>query len=177
MGALPDLAGRRVEARDRADFLATYGHLFDHSPWVVERAWELRPFTHTAALHTAFLSVVEAAPPEERLALLRAHPELADKVAMTEGLTAESAREQASAGLDRLSPADYERFHGLNRAYRQRFGFPFIVCVRLHDQAGILAAMQRRLDGDPDAELVEALAQVGLIVRLRLAQIGVSNDL
>ena len=172
MADLPDLAGRPVEARDRERFLGAYGHLFEHSPWVVERAWALRPFPDAEALHAAFLRVLENATPAERLSLVLAHPELADKVAIAEGLTADSAREQASAGLDKLSEAEYADFHALNRAYRAKFGFPFIVCVRLHDKAGILSEMRRRLERDPDTELAEALTQVGLIVRLRLAEVG-----
>jgi 2-oxo-4-hydroxy-4-carboxy-5-ureidoimidazoline decarboxylase len=167
------LLGRKVEASDRDGFLAAYGQLFDHSPWVVERAWDMRPFADAKALHCAFLRVMAEATREERLALARAHPELADKVAMAEGLTAASAKEQASAGLDRLSPAEYETFHALNRAYRDRHGFPFIICVKLNDRAAILAAMRARLDRDSEAELDEALTQVGLISRLRLADIKV----
>lgn len=166
----PDLTGRLVVQADRAGFLATYGHLFEHSPWVVERAWALRPFVDAAALMRAFERVLDEAPPVERAKLAGAHPELADKVAMAKGLTTESAREQASAGLDRLTQAEYDEFHSLNRAYRERFGFPFIICVRLHDRAGILAAMRRRLEGSPAAELALAMAQVILIVRLRLAE-------
>jgi 2-oxo-4-hydroxy-4-carboxy-5-ureidoimidazoline decarboxylase len=175
LSVLPDLAGRPVEARDRGRFLGTYGHLFEHSPWVVERAWELRPFADAAALHTAFQQVLDAADPAMRLALARAHPRLADKVAVAEGLTQDSTREQASAGLDRLSTAEYEAFGDLNRAYDARFGFPFIVCVRLHDKAGILAEMRRRLERDPDTELAEAMTQVGLIVRLRLGDVTVDS--
>ena len=173
MAGLPDRSGRPVEGRDRSRFLGAYGHLFEHSPWVVERAWAKGPYPDAAALHRGFLAVLDEATADERLGLVLAHPELADNVAMAEGLTAESAREQASAGLDRLNPAEYEAFHGLNRAYRDRFGFPFIVCVRLHDKAGILAEMRRRLTREPAVELAEALAQVGLIVRLRLADVVV----
>ena len=175
MNGLPNLAGRPVEARDRDRFLATYGHLFEHSPWVVERAWNLRPFADAAVLLAAFLAVVEAATPAERLALVQAHPELADKAAIAEGLTEASASEQASAGLDRLTPAEFAEFQALNRAYRDRFGFPFIVCVRLHDKAGILSEMRRRLERDRETELAEAIIQVGLIVRLRLGEVVVAG--
>ncbi len=91
MSGLPDLSGRRVEQGGRDRFLATYGHLFEHSPWVVERAWASRPFADAAALHAAFLDVLDRADPAERLALVRAHPELADKAAIAEGLTEASA--------------------------------------------------------------------------------------
>jgi 2-oxo-4-hydroxy-4-carboxy-5-ureidoimidazoline decarboxylase len=170
--ALPDLSGVAVPALDEAGFLARYGHLFEHSPWVVQRAYGLGPFADAAALHKAFTLVVAEASPDDQLALLRAHPELADKVAQAQGLTEDSAKEQASAGLDALSAEDYERFHALNRAYRMRFGFPFIICVRLHDRASILAAMQARLDHEPETEFEAALAQVGMIVQLRLGDLG-----
>ena len=165
------LVGRKVEANDRERFLAAYGPLFDHSPWVAERVWDKRPFADAKVLHCAFLRVIAEATREERLALARAHPELADKVAMAKGLTASSSREQASAGLDRLSPADYATFHALNRAYRDKHGFPFIICVKLNDRASILAAMRARCDRESDAELDEAMTQIGLISRLRLADL------
>jgi len=164
----PDLTGLTVPQADRAAFVGQFGHLFEHSPWVVERAWEKRPFADGEALHAAFVDVLAEAGEAERLALIRSHPELADKAAIDAGLTAESASEQAGAGLDRLSPDEYARFHALNRAYRDRFGFPFVICVRLHDKAGILEAMRTRLAGDDD-ELSQALVQVLLIVRFRLA--------
>jgi 2-oxo-4-hydroxy-4-carboxy-5-ureidoimidazoline decarboxylase len=100
--------------------------------------------------------------------LIRAHPELAGKAAIDRTLTAESAAEQASAGLDRLTPQEYDRFHALNKAYGTRFGFPFILCVRLTDKAGILAAMEERLDNDRETEIATAIAEIGQIVRLRL---------
>jgi 2-oxo-4-hydroxy-4-carboxy-5-ureidoimidazoline decarboxylase len=167
------LTGRRVADSDRDRFLAVYGQLFDHSPWVVERAWAKRPFTDAEALHSAVLTVIAEATPEERLALAKAHPELADKFAMTEGLTKASAKEQSSAGLDRLTTTEYETFHTLNRAYRAKHGFPFIICVKLNDKASILAAMRLRMDQDRRAELDEAMTQVGLISRLRLADIEI----
>ena len=166
-----ELTGRPVEAGDRDRFLATYGQLFDHSPWVVERAWDKRPFDDAKSLHRAFLQVIAEASADERLALARAHPELADKVAMAQGLTQSSAKEQASAGLDRLSPAEYETFHTLNAAYRDKHGFPFIICVKVNSRASILAAMRARLEQDSAVELDEAMTQVGLISRLRLADI------
>ena len=139
--------------------------LFEHSPWVEARAGE-RP--STGDRHADLMAVVHDATPEEQLALIRAHPELAGKAAVDGSLTQASAAEQAGAGLDRLSRAEFDRFHALNAAYRDKFGFPFIICVRLTDKAGILEAMERRLANDRDSEIAEALAQIGEIVRLRL---------
>jgi len=155
-----------------AAFLARYITLFEHSPWVVERAAARLPF---ADLHAGLMAVVQDASPEEQLALIRAHPELAGKAALDHTLTDASAAEQASAGLDRLSPEEFGRFHALNAAYRDRFGFPFIVCVRLTDKAGILAAMQARLAQDRATEIATAIEQIGEIVRLRLYDIGLGE--
>lgn len=139
--------------------------LFEHSPWVEERA-DSRP--SSGDRHADLMAVVEEATPEEKLALIRAHPELAGKAAIDGSLTEASAAEQASAGLDRLTPAEFDRFHALNAAYREKFGFPFIICVRLTDKAGILDAMERRLGNDRDTEIATAIEQIGEIVRLRL---------
>ena len=139
--------------------------LFEHSPWVEARA-DARP--SSGDRHADLMAVVHEASADEQLALIRAHPELAGKATIDRTLTDASAAEQQSAGLDRLTAAEYDRFHALNAAYRDRFGFPFIICVRLTDKAGILAAMERRLADDRDAEIATALAQIGEIVRLRL---------
>lgn len=139
--------------------------LFEHSPWVEARA-DARPATGDR--HADLMAVVHAASADEQLALIRAHPELAGKAAIDRILTAASAAEQASAGLDQLSEAEFARFHALNAAYRERFDFPFIICVRLTDKAGILAAMEQRLRNDRESEIATAIAQIGEIVRLRL---------
>ena len=154
---------------DRENFIARYSALFEHSPWVVARASERLPLP---SLHAGLMRVVMDASPEEQLALIRAHPELAGKAAVDGTLTEASAAEQASAGLDRLTQAEFDRFHQLNSAYREKFDFPFIICVRLTDKAGIFAAMERRLANDRDAEIAEALRQIGEIVRLRLEMIA-----
>ncbi|MBO9669798.1 MAG: 2-oxo-4-hydroxy-4-carboxy-5-ureidoimidazoline decarboxylase [Sphingobium sp.] len=139
--------------------------LFEHSPWVEERA-DARP--SSGDRHADLMAVMQQATPDEQLALIRAHPELAGKAAVAKELTDASQAEQASAGLDRLSLEEYARFHELNAAYRARFDFPFIICVRLTDKAGILAAMEARLANDRDTEIATALAEIGKIVKLRL---------
>lgn len=139
--------------------------LFEHSPWVEARA-DAQP--SSGDRHADLMAVVAAASDEDRLALIRAHPELAGKAAIDGTLTRASAAEQASAGLDRLTPAEFARFHDLNARYRARFGFPFIICVRLTDKAGILAAMEARLANDPETEIAAAIDEIGKITRLRL---------
>ena len=139
--------------------------LFEHSPWLEARA-DAQP--SSGDRHADLMAVVAAASGEERLALIRAHPELAGKAAIDGTLTRASAAEQASAGLDRLTPAEFARFHDLNARYRARFGFPFIICVRLTDKAGMLAAMEARLANDPETEIVAAIDEIGKITRLRL---------
>ena len=151
-----------------ADFVALLDGTYEHSPWIAERAAASRPFKSLAALKVALARVVREASVDEQLGLIRAHPELAGKAAIAKQLTAESLGEQASAGLDQLTPDEYARFQTLNSDYGAKFGFPFIICARLNDKTSILAAMQRRLAHDRDAEIAEAIAQIGLISRLRL---------
>ncbi len=158
-----------INALDEAAFIEAVGWLYEHSPWVMARAWKSRPFADVEAVHAAALAALDAASAEERLALIRAHPELAGKAAIARDLTAASASEQAGAGLDRLTPAEFARFGDLNAAYGARFAFPFIICARLNDKASILAAMSRRLGHTPEEEIAEAIVQIGLIGRLRLA--------
>jgi 2-oxo-4-hydroxy-4-carboxy-5-ureidoimidazoline decarboxylase len=153
---------------DTQAFIARYGELFEHSPWVVERAAGRLPL---ADLHDGLMAVVHDASPAEQLALIRAHPELAGKAAIDRTLTDASAAEQASAGLDRLTPDEFARFQTLNAAYRERFAFPFLICVRLTDKAGIFAAMTERLTHDRDDEIATAIAEIGKIVKLRLEDI------
>jgi len=150
-------------------FVARYGALFEHSPWVVERAAALRPF---ANLHAGLMQALEQASPAEKLALIRAHPELAGKAAIDRTLTQASTAEQASAGLDRLTPEEFERFHALNAAYRTGHDMPFIICVRLTDKAGILQAMAARAGNPTEVEIATALAEIGKIVALRLEDLA-----
>jgi len=157
-----------VNALDETGFTQALGFVFELSPWVVTRAHAAGPFASRDALHGAMMAVLENAPETDRLALIRAHPELAGKAAIAKTLTAESQSEQASAGLDRLTPDEFAHFHDLNAAYGAKFGFPFIICVRLNDKASILSAMTRRLAHDHRSEIDEAIAQIGLISRLRL---------
>jgi len=158
-----------VTGRDRAAFLARLGHVAEGSPWVAERAWERGPFADDAAVAEAFAAVVREAAPYEQLALIRAHPDLAGRAALAGELTADSAREQASAGLDRLTPADLARLTRLNDAYRERFGFPFVIRAAGRSVAEILDACEERLGNDADAERAAAIEQIAGIMRLRIA--------
>jgi 2-oxo-4-hydroxy-4-carboxy-5-ureidoimidazoline decarboxylase len=153
-----------VDRLDHDAFVARFGGVFEQSPWVAERAWAARPFGSFAALHDAMVDAVERAPRDVQLALIRAHPDLAARVAMTD----ESVREQAAAGLDQLSPDQFERITWLTTAYRARFGFPFVVCAREHTPDSIIAAAERRTESPPDEEERTALAEIAKIARLRL---------
>jgi OHCU decarboxylase len=155
-----------VSGRDA--FVARNGALFEHSPWVAEAAWEDGPFADDEALLAAKVAAVRRAPRESQLALIRAHPDLAGRAAVAGELTADSAREQASAGLDRLTPEEYEAFTRTNAAYRERHGFPFVICAREHDKTSILAAAAERLEHDTETEVGVALDEIAKIARLRL---------
>lgn len=152
----------------RDDFVGRFGHVAEHSPWVAEEAWERGPFADRRAVAEAFGAVIRAAPAERQLDLIRAHPDLAGRAALAGELTPESAGEQASAGLDRLTPGDLARVTHLNAAYRERFGFPFVICVRGRSVAEILAAWQERLDAEPGAERAAAVEEIAAIIALRL---------
>jgi len=160
-----------LNALDRAAFTAVLGHLFEHSPWVAEETWARRPFADAAALHAALCATLRAADRDRQLALIRAHPDLAGRLARQRQLTAESTREQASAGLDRLTDAELAAFTQQNEAYRARFGFPFIICARLNAKDAILAAMQARLAHTPEAEFAAALGEIEKIAALRLRDV------
>ena len=156
---------------DRAAFLAAFGEVFEHSPWVAELAWETGPFGSREALHDAMVRACKGAARERRLALLRAHPDLAGKAAVRGELTDSSRSEQAGAGLDDCTPEELARFQRLNQAYKAKFGFPFILAVKGYDRAGILAAFAARLDNDADTELDRALDQIAKITLYRLSDL------
>ncbi|MEZ5779055.1 MAG: allantoinase PuuE [Paracoccaceae bacterium] len=161
----------RPSRMDQAAFVARFGGVFEHSPWIAERAWglELGPAHDTATgLHSALARVFRTASRAERLGVLTAHPDLAGKLAEARRLTAESTSEQAGAGLDALTDAERATFTELNDAYVRRHGFPFIIAVRDNTKATILSAFKRRIANDSDAEFSEACRQVERIAELRL---------
>ncbi len=157
-----------LNSLDRIAFTAALGHLFEHSPWVAEETWPQRPFRDVPHLHAALCATMRAAAREKQLALIRAHPDLAGRLAQQNQLTAESTHEQASAGLNRLSAEELTGFQKLNSAYLARFGFPFIICARLNNRATILAAMQARLGHNAETEFATALGEIEKIAQLRL---------
>jgi 2-oxo-4-hydroxy-4-carboxy-5-ureidoimidazoline decarboxylase len=152
----------------RADFTEVLAGVYEHSPWIAAAAWDRRPFADSAALAGALANVVESATPEAVTALLNAHPELAGADMRARLLTAASSGEQAGAGLTTLDEAETARFDALNRAYRARFGFPFIIAVKGRTKDEILAGFERRITAAPEAERATALAEVARIARLRL---------
>lgn len=147
-----------------AAFTQTLGGVFEHSPWVAERAWSHRPFCDIDALHLAMACQVDRASPDEQLALLRAHPDLGARAK----LTTASAAEQSGAGLDALAPEELQRLIDLNNRYRQKFGFPFILAVKGSTKHDILRALEQRLPSTHEAEFAEALRQVYRIAAFRL---------
>ena len=153
-----------VNALDRGPFVNALGWIFEESPWVAERAWDSRPFADVDALHQQMTVALSRATRDEQLALLRAHPDLGARARMSDA----SVGEQARAGLDRLSPRDFERLHSLNSAYRNKFAFPFLYAVKGSTPQQILDALEQRLPRDVDEEFAEALCQVGRIARFRL---------
>jgi len=157
---------------DRPAFAARLGAVAEGSPWVAEAAWRERPFADREALAAAFARAIAEASPERQLALIRAHPELADRAAIAGQRGADSAQEQASAGLDALSAEEHARLTRLAAVYRERFGFPFVIAVRGRTPASIIDALERRLEDDPDAERETALREVARIVELRLRALG-----
>lgn len=158
-----------LNAGTAEDFVAALGAVFEDAPWVAARAAALRPFPTVAALHEAMMGVVSAAPASRRLAFLRGHPDLAGAAARARTLGAASAAEQAGLGLASLDGERLARFEAMNAAYRERHGIPFILCVRRHTRASVLAQFARRLPRGSPAEVAAALREVRFITRLRIA--------
>jgi 2-oxo-4-hydroxy-4-carboxy-5-ureidoimidazoline decarboxylase len=161
-----DMAG--INAMDRTAFVAQFGGIFENSPWVAEQAFDRKPFASLDALHGAMVDVARTAPAPVQLALLQSHPDLAGKEAQVGAMTASSVAEQASAGLSALQPAEMSEIAELNAAYRKKFGFPFIIAVRMHTKEGIFFEFRRRLHNDTATEFGNNLQNVYVITRLRL---------
>ena len=159
-----------VNELGREAFVERFGPLFEHSPWVAAGAWSDRPFADADELFEALKSAMYSAPRDRQLALIRAHPDLAGRAAIEGSLTRSSRREQASAGLDRLTPGEYAAFMRINTAYQERFGFPFVVCVREHTKESILRVAAERLEHTRDEEVRVAWEEIAKIAWLRLRE-------
>jgi 2-oxo-4-hydroxy-4-carboxy-5-ureidoimidazoline decarboxylase len=149
---------------DQAAFTAALDGIFEETPSIACQAWHAKPFSDRDALHSAMVAVVRSLPPAEQLALIKAHPDLGSRTKMADA----SVQEQTSAGLNQLSPTEYDQFTALNNTYKKRFGFPFIIAVGHHTKDSILAAFAARLQNSPAQEQEQALAEIFAIAALRL---------
>ncbi|MGN6315134.1 2-oxo-4-hydroxy-4-carboxy-5-ureidoimidazoline decarboxylase [Trinickia sp.] len=157
-----------LNAMPKDAFQAALSGIFEHSPWVAEQAADARPFASIDALDAAMRGIVANAGDARQLALINAHPELAGKAAVRGELTAESTREQSGAGLAHCTQAEFDKLQRLNAAYREKFGFPFILAVRGYDRAGIIANFEARVNNGRDEELRTSLEQIYRIARFRI---------
>ena len=151
-----------------AEFTRLVGPVFEHSPWIAEQTWPHRPFASVENLHQKLCQTVRTASQEKQLALICAHPDLVGRAALAGTLTRESTGEQASAGLNALSPTEIALFQKQNAAYRAKFGFPFVICARLNKKDTIIAGFERRLKNSPAQEIQAALEEIFKIAELRL---------
>ncbi|WP_038974483.1 2-oxo-4-hydroxy-4-carboxy-5-ureidoimidazoline decarboxylase, partial [Bradyrhizobium genomosp. III] len=165
-----------LNAASKADFVAALANVVEYSPWIAEQLADKRPFAGINQLHTALMAAIQSAEPDVQLALIRAHPDLASKTQRAAGLTVESTDEQNSAGLDRLSDAEYAAFERVNSAYRDKFGFPYIVCVRRHTRDSVLRDFETRLRNIAKTETRRAMEEIGRISALRLDQLVMADD-
>ena len=165
------IAESDLPALRRDEFMALFADVFEHSPWVAERAWRDAPFSDKASLLAAMTRAMMAADRAEKLALIRAHPDLAGRAAIGGDLTDASRREQTGAGLDQCSPEEYARFQELNAAYKEKFGFPFIMAVKNSTRQQILDAFAARLNNTAEEEFATALGQIARIAAFRLDDI------
>ncbi len=153
---------------DRAGFVEVCGPLFEHSPWIAERASVDRPFKSVEHLYLALKATLSASTREEKIGLIAAHPDLVGRLARERRLTHESTAEQRAAGLVNLTTDEAAAFDHYNAEYRGKFGFPFVICARENKKSAILAAFPVRLQNDKDQEIAAALAEIAKIARLRL---------
>ena len=167
---------QEVNAFDREAFVARLGFLFEDSPWIAAEAWRARPFKSLDQLHQTLCAVMYNASEEQKVALIRAHPDLVGRAALAGTLTPASTSEQAAAGLDRLSPDEIATFTRLNRAYRDKFALPFVICARENKKESILQGFDRRLEHTRAEEIEIALGEIARIARLRLRDAVSTGD-
>ncbi|MFD1954398.1 2-oxo-4-hydroxy-4-carboxy-5-ureidoimidazoline decarboxylase [Paenibacillus thailandensis] len=156
-----------LNGMDRESFTEALGAIFEHSPWVARKAWERRPYSSREKLHGAMMDIVRSSPEDVVIGLFRAHPDLAARIRMAD----HSVREQQGAGLDRLSPDEFDWFAAVNRRYTEKFGFPFIMAVKGKNKDDIKAAMEERLLHNREEEAARALEEIGRITGFRLADL------
>ncbi len=159
---------QQLNSLSRDEFVRVVGPVFEHSPWIAEATWTNRPFADVASLHRALCQTVAGAGEAKQLALIRAHPDLVGRLGLAGALTKESTGEQASAGLDKLSPEEIALFQTSNAAYQEKFGFPFVICARLNKKEAILNGFRVRLNHPREQEIQTALEEIGKIAYLRL---------
>ncbi len=157
----------RLNQMEREEFTTALGEIWEETPEIARKTWFNRPFANFEALYQSMVAIVAQMSEAEQLALIKAHPNLGSKTKMAEA----SVQEQAGVGLDRLSPQEYERFQSLNQAYKDKFGFPFIIAVRNQTKDSILAAFAARLENSLEREKQQALTEISKIARLRLESI------
>lgn len=168
MTQTPTMTLNELSELPQAEFTQVLNAIFEHSPWIPERAWVARPFSGIDALHRAMVDVVQQADPAEQLALIVAHPELAGREAAAGTLTDASTSEQRGAGLDQCTAEELTRLRSLNAAYRERFGFPFVIAVKGRGRHEIMDIIAERLQHDRDTEFAICLDQIAQIARFRL---------
>ncbi len=168
---------QEINAYNQEQFVSALGRLFEGPPEIVTQSWHASPFGSVTQLYQTLCDIMYNAPLEQRIALLQAHPDLVGRAALAGTLTQESTREQASAGLDALSPTEIATFTQLNASYQSRFGFPFVICVRENKKASILAGFTERLQHGRQQEVEIALGEVAKICRLRLRDLVATDEL
>lgn len=153
----------QLNLMSQEEFVSVLGTVYEHTPEIAQKAWHYRPFVDAAALRQKMVDIVNLMSMDEQLALIRAHPDLGSKASMAK----DSVIEQAGLGLDRLTSQQYDRFQLLNQAYKDKFGFPFIIAVKNQTKDSVLDAFERRLKNTIEAEIASAIAQINLIALFR----------
>ena len=165
----------RINKLSQSDFLLIFGNIFEHSEWIVRKTYYLKPFKNFDDLCFKMINIFDSALKKEQLKIICSHPDLADKAKIGKNLTPESEREQISANLDQCSKKEYEEFKKLNKSYKKKFGFPFILSVKNKDKIEILNDFKQRITNKTDDEFKEAIEQVKKIANLRLIELNLKK--
>jgi 2-oxo-4-hydroxy-4-carboxy-5-ureidoimidazoline decarboxylase len=162
----------QLNQMSQSEFVEWLGAVFEETPTIAAQVWDQRPFADVDDLHQKMIAIVKTMSQADQLRLIRAHPDLGSKAKMAEA----SVQEQSGVGLDRLSPQEYARFQSLNQAYKDKFGFPFIVAVKDHSKSSVLDAFDRRLKNSLSAEITQALIEISTIAHFRLMSLIESSS-